>query len=69
MPDRPPTLRVYACYIDDKLHTHQLPHPELEGLALEQEMNRQFHAWLEMTAPGAHEAGRVSRIEFADMFE
>jgi hypothetical protein len=69
MPASPPPLRVYACYIDEVLHTHNFPHPDLDGVELEQELNRQFHAWLEMTAPGAYEAGRVSRIEFSDMFE
>lgn len=68
-PSTPPPLRVYACYIDEMLHTQPFPHAECEPGAFEQEMNRQFQAWLEMTAPGAYDAGRVTGIRFADMTE
>jgi hypothetical protein len=66
MPDTPPPFRVYTCYIDAILQTHTLPHGDLPQADLERELNREFHAWLEMTAPGALEAGRVTGIRFAD---
>ena len=65
----PPPLRVYTCYIDGVLHTQPFPHGELQSLALEAELNRQFHEWLEMTAPKAYEEGRVTGIRFADMLD
>ena len=65
----PPPLRVYSCYIDGVLHTQPFPHGEVEVRGLEAELNRRFHEWLEMTAPGAHEEGRVTGIRFADMTE
>jgi hypothetical protein len=65
----PRPLRLYACYIDEILHTRHIPHPELEGTALEQDLHRRFLAWIEMIAPGAHEAGRVDSIEYTDMFD
>lgn len=68
-PESPPPLRVYTCYIDGVLHTQTLPHGDLQAPALDGELNRQFHDWLEMTVPGAHEGGRVTGIRFADMAE
>ena len=65
----PPPIRVYTCYIDDVMHTRTLPHGDLKGTDFEQELNREFQAWLEMTAPKALEDGRVTGIRFADMTE
>ncbi len=65
----PPPLRVYSCYIDGVLHTQPFPHGEVETADRELELNRRFHEWLEMTAPGAHGEGRVKGIRFADMTE
>lgn len=67
--DLPPPLRVYTCYVDGVLHTQTFPHAELKAADLERELNKQFHTWLEMTVPGAHDEGRVTGIRFADMEE
>jgi hypothetical protein len=67
--ENPPPLRVYTCYIDGMLQTHAFPHGDLKATDLERELNSQFHAWLEMTAPGALDEGRVTGIRFADMEE
>ena len=65
----PPPLRVYALYLDGVLLTNSLAHGDDTGPDLDQKLNHQFHAWLEMTAPGAYEAGRVTGIRFADLPE
>jgi hypothetical protein len=67
--DTPPPLRVYACYIDAVLHTQTFAHGDVSGPDLEKELNRQFHDWLEMTAPGAFGTERVTGIRFADLTE
>ena len=67
--DTPPPLRVYTCYIDGVLFTHTFPHGNLEGEEIELELNRQFNEWLDITAPGAREDGKVTGIRFADMTE
>jgi hypothetical protein len=67
--DTPPPLRVYTCYVDGVLLTQTFPHGDLSVPNLETELNKQFHAWLEMTVPGAQDEGRVTGIRFADMSE
>ena len=67
--DIPPPLRVYTCYIDGVLHTQTIPHGDLQGEELEPELNRHFNDWLNITAPGAREEGKVTGIRFADMTE
>lgn len=68
-PADPPPLRVYTCYIDGILHTQPFAHGELAAEDLERELNREFHAWLEMTAPGALASGKLTGIRFADLTE
>ncbi len=68
-PASPPPLRVYTCYIDGILHTQTFPHGDLPPKDLDRELNRHFEEWLEMTAPGARDAGRLTGIRFTDMTE
>ena len=69
VPDSSPPLRVYTSYINGVLHPQAFPHGQFAASEMERELNTQFHAWLEMTAPGALEGGKVTGIRFADMVE
>ena len=65
-PSAPP-LRVYTFYLDGILKTHPFSIGDWGPAELDPELNRQFHEWLEMTAPGAFDCGRITRIRFADL--
>ena len=60
-------FRVYSCSIEGVLHRQELPYGGVQGRALDAEMNRRFHAWLESIAPGAFRRGMVTGIRFEDI--
>jgi hypothetical protein len=63
----PRAVRNYTCSIDGTPVTKSFYHGAgLSPNGLNATLNRQFHTWLEIRAPGALAAGRVHGIQFED---
>lgn len=63
-------VRVYSCHIDGMPFSRAFFHHD--GVSAAQngrDLNRLFHAWLELHVPGAFAAGRVRGIHFEDSYE
>jgi hypothetical protein len=59
--------RLFTFEVDGVPHSKAFDHPATAGHgALDAELNREFHAWLESVRPGYFDAGRVHRIAFTD---
>ena len=60
-------FRLFSFEVDGNPHSKGFDHPAgVSPGALDAELNREFHAWLESVRPGYFNAGRILRIAFTD---